>query len=63
VKGRSAFKKYLTEPTLLEMSGYPTNRELALPDEVNCRKVHERTLDEVYGWQQSPDHGHQTEEL
>jgi hypothetical protein len=27
---RSALKKQLTEPTLLEMSGYPTNQELAL---------------------------------
>jgi hypothetical protein len=26
---RSALKKYLTEPTLLEMSGYPTYRDLA----------------------------------
>jgi hypothetical protein len=29
---RSALKKRLTEPTLLEMSGYATNQELAKPE-------------------------------
>ena len=28
---RSALKKYLTEPTLLEISDFPTNRELKGP--------------------------------
>jgi hypothetical protein len=35
---RSALKKQLTEPTLLEMSGYPTNQQLAAGFLLRSRK-------------------------
>ncbi len=47
--GRSLFKKSLTEPTLLEMSGYPTNQELAASAGADrwCKAIYQQLAEPV----------------